>query len=99
MNHKRERTQEEKRRWEVTDMCAASISPARCDLPNGHEGLHVRRGQIPETTVWWRCSPEDPVMAERERCADIAESQCNGCSIAFPCNPCNAATKIREGGK
>lgn len=59
------------------EKCAASIGPARCNLPNGHDGLHVRRGQIPETTVWWRCAPEDPVQkaitAERERCARVIE--------------------------
>jgi len=37
--------------------CAAHMNKIRCDLVFGHDGLHCKFGQIPETTIHWRVGP------------------------------------------
>lgn len=37
--------------------CAARLDKIFCDLAVGHEGLHCKFGQVPETTLHWRLGP------------------------------------------
>jgi len=81
--------------WE--NQCSSSINGLRCTLGLGHDGLHSHPGQIPETNLWWKCSPEDPVAQaiaqERERCAKVVLEA----SINDLCSALDVAAKIREG--